>query len=487
MRAFISYSHKDSELLNQFHEHLGALRRQGLLETWTDHEIPPGGVIDAHVDAEVEEAELYLLLVSSAFIDSNYCMEREFARALERHNAGQARIVPVIMRECDWQIPNLKQFKALPLDGKPVISRHWHSPDEAFRNVAECLRQLIENPPKKIPKQTLRRSGSKKADDFQPDERHITSEQRAALNKLCKEVVDRLTASTTKKDAQRAKQAVGRWFGIVWSQFNEQFDTEEHGLQSLPSELFENAKQWLLQYRASKDKNLKRADPQKYRNTLTTAIYAIAGKLGWSKSQVYAFASEKVGYAAPVESLDDLGNQQLEIVKQRIRYENTKRKAKSGQAKARCKGKPEPMSTAVSRLNISHKRDPSSTGDLHTYWLNISFTNESPVKQEGYTLELLFPTTIPITAATSYYHHHADFLTFEGVPYRQLTLKASDPIFRGQTIQIIDKARCPLSYQMNHELYYAAHGNPWLFRWAIFAGNLPPLDGVISWEQMHEF
>jgi hypothetical protein len=293
-------------LLNQFHEHLAALRRQGLLETWTDHEIPPGGIIDAHVGAEVEEADLFLLLVSSAFIDSNYCMEREFARALERQSEGRAWIVPVIIRECDWLIPKLKQFKALPQDGRPVISRHWHSLDEGFRNVAEGLRQLIVNPPKKLPNKTTKGAGSKKADAFHPDARHITQEQRDTLKKLCADVVERLTARTAYRADQQAKQAVGRWFGIVWSQFNEQFGTEEHGLQSLLCEQFENAKQWFLQYRASKDKNLKRADPQKYRNTLTTAIYTIAGELGWPKSQVYAFASEKVGYTVPVESLDDL-------------------------------------------------------------------------------------------------------------------------------------------------------------------------------------
>ena len=85
MRAFISYSHKDHELLKQFHEHLAALRRQGLLETWTDHEIPPGGIIDDLVNAEVEEADIYLLLVSSAFIDSTAWRRN----SLERSNASQ--------------------------------------------------------------------------------------------------------------------------------------------------------------------------------------------------------------------------------------------------------------------------------------------------------------------------------------------------------------------------------------------------------------
>ena len=153
MRAFISYSHKDANLLTQLHEHLAALRRQGLLDTWTDREICAGDVIDDHVSAEIEDAELYLLLVSSSFINSNYCFDKEFARALVRQKAGKARIVPIIVRECDWQIPELRQFKALPEDGKAVVSRHWHSMDEGFRNVADGLRSLLEKQPGSEPAQ----------------------------------------------------------------------------------------------------------------------------------------------------------------------------------------------------------------------------------------------------------------------------------------------------------------------------------------------
>ncbi len=143
MKAFISYSHKDKELLDGLHEHLAALRREELISVWTDREIPAGGVIDDHVDAQMEEAQLYLLLISSAFIDSQYCFEKEFARALERQEEGKAIIVPIITRECDWNIPALRKFKALPEDGRPVTSRHWYSRDEAFANVATGLRALI--------------------------------------------------------------------------------------------------------------------------------------------------------------------------------------------------------------------------------------------------------------------------------------------------------------------------------------------------------
>jgi hypothetical protein len=250
IRVFISYSHKDADLLTQLHEHLSALQRQQLLDAWTDREIHAGGIIDAHVEEQIENAELYLLLVSSAFIQSAYCFEKEFSRACERQQAGKAIIVPIIIRECDWKIPELRQFKALPEDGKPVISRHWHSPDEAFANIAGGLRMLLERGPFSQSKRPVAaKSGKEK---FIPDEQHITEEERADLRKVADEIVERLTARAATEPDDAVQKRKRRNFGIVWSQLNEHFDTVEHGLSSLPRQKFDQAKTWLLQYRGGR-------------------------------------------------------------------------------------------------------------------------------------------------------------------------------------------------------------------------------------------
>ncbi len=267
MKAFISYSHKDAQQLEKLHEHLSALRREGLLETWTDREIHAGGEIDEEVDAAMEEAELFLLLISASFLNSNYCFEREFQRAQEKRAAKTAIIVPLILKEVDWEIPALRKYKALPDDGKPVISRHWHSDDEGFANIAKGLRTMLRKFAASPAKKTAAKKAPAKA-KFTPDDTHITIEQKEVLKKLQEEVVDRLTAKLSKLSEEEFKKRRGKWFGIVWSQFNEHFETTD-GLPSLPKDQFEAAKSWLLQYRASKDKNFKRVDPQKYRNTLT--------------------------------------------------------------------------------------------------------------------------------------------------------------------------------------------------------------------------
>ena len=329
VRAAISYSHDDSDILEELHKHLAVLTRQGLLTAWTDRQIL-AGIIDDHVDREWEAAELYLLLISASFINSKYCYEREFKRALERCRLGNAIIVPVILRECDWDIPELRQFKALPTDGKPVVSRHWHNEDEALADVVSGLRKLIEDFPVLHPRRAPRKVKVKEG--FMPDERHILPEQRAALKRICEEVVQRLAVKASTGPQQELKAKTGRYFGIVWSQFNEHFGVGQ--LAELPKEHFDEAKTWLLQYRASKDKRLKRANPQQYRNTLLKTIHVLARELEWSKEELHAFAGEKIGYATSVASLADLGLNQLERVRDRIRYEMSKRRARSSQRRA---------------------------------------------------------------------------------------------------------------------------------------------------------
>ena len=318
MKVFISYSHNDAEFLTALHQHLGGLRRQKLLETWTDREIDAGGALDKEIAAAMKKADIFLLLVSSSFINSDYCYEKEFKVALEKCKSGKAIIVPVIVRPCDWHIPELSQFKALPEDGKPVHSKHWHSADEAFTDVAKGLRILIEKRQKK---------------KFTPDESHVSEEQREELRKVHGEIVKRLIAKKADQPDDIVKAEYGKWAGIVWGQFHEEFETKANGLESLDRSKFNGAKKWLQQYRASNDKKLKRVNPQAYRATLTKTIYSLLKPLGWSKDQLYAFAAEKLNHEQPISSLNELGNSQLELVRDRIRYEATKKKTKSAQAK----------------------------------------------------------------------------------------------------------------------------------------------------------
>ena len=140
-KLFISYSHKDEGLRQELEVQLAMLRRQGLVEIWHDRRIVAGDDVDDTISHHLEAAEIILLLVSPDFLASNYCYEREMACALERHIAGEARVIPVILRPCDWMHPPLNKLMATPTDGKPVTK--WPDKDEAMLEVARAIRTAI--------------------------------------------------------------------------------------------------------------------------------------------------------------------------------------------------------------------------------------------------------------------------------------------------------------------------------------------------------
>src|SRR5687767_3923965 len=102
-RLFYSYAHADEGLRKELEKHLSLLRRQGLIAGWHDRDILAGDDWRSSIDRHLAAADLILLLVSSDFLASDYCWSVELESALERHRAGRARVIPVILRSVDWQ------------------------------------------------------------------------------------------------------------------------------------------------------------------------------------------------------------------------------------------------------------------------------------------------------------------------------------------------------------------------------------------------
>jgi len=150
LSAFISYSHKDAALRAEMETHLKLLKRQGLLELWSDRHITAGSDWERQIDENLERADVILLLVSADFIASGYCWGTELKRALERHNIGDARVIPIIVRECSWKSAPFGELEVLPDGGKPVTTwgtgpyahdTPWTKVEDGIRSVVNELRE----------------------------------------------------------------------------------------------------------------------------------------------------------------------------------------------------------------------------------------------------------------------------------------------------------------------------------------------------------
>jgi hypothetical protein len=142
IEVFFSYSHRDEALRDELATHLRLLERQGIIAGWHDRRIAPGGEWAGAIDARLQSARIILLLVSADFLASDYCYDVEVQQAMGRHDAGEARVIPVILRPVDWHSAPFGRLQALPKDGRPVTS--WPTHDDAFLDVARGIRAVAE-------------------------------------------------------------------------------------------------------------------------------------------------------------------------------------------------------------------------------------------------------------------------------------------------------------------------------------------------------
>jgi hypothetical protein len=142
VEVFYSYAHEDEVLRNELEKHLSLLKQQGLIDAWHDREIGAGTEWQQEIDTHLNSAGIILLLISPDFMSSDYCSDIEVKRAMERHRAGAARVIPIILRRVDWHGAVFGKLQALPMDGKPVSQ--WLDRDDAFYEIVKGIRKVIE-------------------------------------------------------------------------------------------------------------------------------------------------------------------------------------------------------------------------------------------------------------------------------------------------------------------------------------------------------
>jgi hypothetical protein len=116
--VFISYSHKDKDWMERLVVKFAVPKRLGLCNVWTDQQIPVGEDWDAQIDEVLRNARVAVILVSDNFLDSDFILEKEVPRLLERRANGNLHIIPVIADSCLWKTLSwLEKMEVRPKEG----------------------------------------------------------------------------------------------------------------------------------------------------------------------------------------------------------------------------------------------------------------------------------------------------------------------------------------------------------------------------------
>ncbi|MCB0533295.1 MAG: SUMF1/EgtB/PvdO family nonheme iron enzyme [Lewinellaceae bacterium] len=141
LKTFIIYSSKDKIFRAELENHLRPLVDLGWLELWSDKEILPGERWDAAIKKQLAQTELFLMLISVDFYNSDYIRREEFKMAVARMEKGTALLIPIIVRDCHWEIyPVIKDLQVLPQSGVAVTDLdYWKNHDKAWNAVVKGL------------------------------------------------------------------------------------------------------------------------------------------------------------------------------------------------------------------------------------------------------------------------------------------------------------------------------------------------------------
>ena len=138
---FYSYARDDEILRNELNKHLSTLRNSGIIAPWYDRDINAGTEWANEIDHYINTAQIILLLISPDFLASDYCYSIEMSRALERHDSGEARVIPVLLRPVDWHEAPFAKLQVLPRNTQPVTT--WRNLDLAFVEIAIQIRSVV--------------------------------------------------------------------------------------------------------------------------------------------------------------------------------------------------------------------------------------------------------------------------------------------------------------------------------------------------------
>jgi predicted MPP superfamily phosphohydrolase len=146
--TFISYAAADEKAVERLRVHLTQLgpKRDRLIDAWSVAQVGSGEEVRKAAAEHLRSARIILLLLSPDYIASDECYDVEMTAAVARHERGEARVIPVLLKECDYETAPFARLKfALHPhpDAPPTAVYGAGDPEVAFKRINEDVRAAV--------------------------------------------------------------------------------------------------------------------------------------------------------------------------------------------------------------------------------------------------------------------------------------------------------------------------------------------------------
>jgi hypothetical protein len=143
----ISYNHKDEAWKTRLATQLEVLGKLGLLDPWDDRRIRAGDDWRPAIQAAMDRAAVAVLLISADYLTSDFVLQEEIPRLLQRRTQEGLQVIPLIVRPCPWKlVPWLKGITPRPADGRALAAGTEYQVDAELEALAYEIAEIVGVP-----------------------------------------------------------------------------------------------------------------------------------------------------------------------------------------------------------------------------------------------------------------------------------------------------------------------------------------------------
>jgi len=134
LRVSLSFAENDRRFAELLHQQVEGQEQEGLITVTRRAESPE--------PRNPESFDIFLFLISPDSVASEY-VRREIDEAVALAEMGRAKIMPVLMRPCEWSNTPLIRYRAWP--GNAVPAAEWQDFNAALADIARGVLSLVES------------------------------------------------------------------------------------------------------------------------------------------------------------------------------------------------------------------------------------------------------------------------------------------------------------------------------------------------------
>jgi pimeloyl-ACP methyl ester carboxylesterase len=143
-RIFVSYSHRDSEWLDELKTMLNPfLTDPDELELWTDAKIREGSMWLDEIRKALATCRVAVLLVSSEFLASEFIRKEELPEIVRAVDQGQVHLVWLYLSPALYEVTVLRQYQAAHDVGRPLESLEKVEQRQVLKDVAFKIKAAV--------------------------------------------------------------------------------------------------------------------------------------------------------------------------------------------------------------------------------------------------------------------------------------------------------------------------------------------------------